>query len=281
MSEKAMKETGSICVACAQFSPGFGRPRDNVERTIALMREAEAKGADLIVLPELCNTGYAFETRSELEGLAEPADDGPTVTAWQHAASETGLHVVGGFAESAATGIFNSAVLLSPAGPVGCYRKTHLSDREKDLFDPGDNGFSVHRTKLGRIAILICYDIWFPEAMRACAMRGADIVCVPTNWSDLEEPQQDRYPMAIHLLMAGAHSNGVFVACANRVGQERDVVFNGQSVIVDKSGWLIGPPLPRSENGLKIEHCDLRRARDKNVSARNSVIEDRRTDLYG
>lgn len=274
-----MNEPKSIQVACVQFAPEFGRPGDNVEKTIALMREAKSKGADLVVLPELCNTGYAFETRDELKELAEPID-GPTVTAWRNAASETGLHAVGGFAESSTTGIFNSAVLLAPSGIVGCHRKAHLSDREKDLFDPGDNDFQVHETQLGRISILICYDIWFPEAIRACALRRADIICVPTNWSDLDEPQQDRYPMAIYLLMAGAHSNGVFIACANRVGRERDVTFNGQSVIVDKTGWLVGDALLKHEEGMKVERCDLKRARHKNVSTRNSVIEDRREDLY-
>lgn len=86
--------------------------------------------------------------------------------------------------------------------------------------------------------------------------------------------------MAVNLLMAAAHCNGVFVACANRVGREGDIEFNGQSVLVDKSGWLIGPPLSRSEIGIKVESIDVGRARDKHISGRNSVIDDRRTDLY-
>ena len=275
-----MSDDREIGIACMQFCPAFGRRDENLQAVLESMREARSKSADLVVLPELSNTGYAFESRDEVARLAEPMSDGATVTAWRQAALELNLHVVGGIAERAGDRLFNTAVLVSPDGTVRRYRKTHLSDREKDLFDVPDNGFKVHDTEIGRIAILICYDIWFPEALRACALHGAEIVCVPTNWSDLRDPQQERYPMAIYLLMAGAHCNGVFIACANRIGQERGIEFNGQSVIMDKSGWLIGSPLSKHENGLKVERCDLSRARDKYVSDRNSVIGDRRTDLY-
>ena len=275
-----MGESEPIRVACVQFAPRFGQLQANVDRTLALVRQAKDSGADLIVLPELCTTGYAFESQAELAALAESPDDSIAIDAWTALAAELEIHIVGGFAERARDGLFNSAILVAPGGTVACYRKTHLSDQEKDLFDPGHNGFSVYDTRIGRVSMLICYDVWFPEAMRACALAGAEIVCVPTNWSNLPEPQRDAYPMAIHLLMAGAHCNGVFLACANRVGRERGIEFNGQSAIVDKSGWLIGEPLTAVEEDIKIEICDLRRARDKHVSRRNRVLQDRRTDLY-
>lgn len=280
MDKPDMDEGAGVRVACVQFAPSFGQMNDNVDRTVALIREATRRGADLVVLPELCSTGYVFESRDELIDLAEPVDDSLAVTAWAGVAGELGVHVVAGFAERAGNDVFNAAVLLGPDGRIACYRKAHLSDREKDLFNPGDSAFAVHDTGVGRIALLLCYDIWFPEAVRACALRGAEIICVPTNWSDLPEPQEGPYPMAIHLLMTGAHCNGVFFACANRIGEERGLTFNGQSVLVDKTGWLIGRPLGYAEEGIKIEICDLRRAQDKHVSKRNSVLRDRRTDLY-
>lgn len=280
MSEYEIADQASTRIACVQFAPEFGEPRRNVDRTEELIAEAKGGGADLVVLPELCTTGYAFESRDELRSLSETIEESEALRALSRLSSDLDIHIVAGFAERSGGKLFNSAALVTPEQPVVCYRKTHLSDQEKDLFDPGDNGFVSHETRLGRISMLICYDIWFPEALRTCALAGADIICVPTNWSDLPEPQQGRYPIAIHLLMAGAHCNGVFVACANRVGTERGIPFNGQSVIVHKSGWPIGRTLGRTEEYIKIADCVLCQARDKHVSARNSVLEDRRDDLY-
>lgn len=275
------KDAESIRVSCVQFAPEFGVVERNVTRTEKLIRQASDRGgAHLVVLPELCSTGYAFESREELRGLSETIQESNAVQAWSRLAADLNIHIVAGFAERSGKKLFNSAVLVGPGDIKVGYRKTHLSDREKDLFDPGENGFVAHDTRLGRISMLICYDIWFPEALRACALAGADIICVPTNWSDLPEPQQSDCPMAIHLLMAGAHCNGVFIACANRVGTERGISFNGQSVIVHKSGWLIGDALTRAEENIRTADLVPSQARDKRVSTRNSVLRDRRADLY-
>lgn len=280
MRRSAAGSRASIRVACVQFAPRFGAIEHNAAETERLIVHAQAQGADLIVLPELCTTGYAFNSKDELRSMAEPVQDSRALQTWTRLAGELDIHIVAGFAERCGEDLCNSAALIGPEGPVAVYRKTHLSDREKELFNPGADGFPAHDTRLGRISLLICYDIWFPEALRACAVAGADIICVPTNWSDLPEPQQDRYPMAIHLLMTGAHCNGVFIAGANRVGVERGITFNGQSVIVNKTGWLLADALTRTDEDILFVDLDPSQARDKRVSEKNSVLRDRRTDLY-
>lgn len=275
-----MQPSSAIDIACVQTRPCFGSVDRNVEATIRWVHEACGSHARLIVFPELCNTGYAFDSRAELASMAEPWPDGTSLRRWTEAAREHGMHIVAGYAESDADRVYNAAAIVGPDGPVGSYRKAHLSDREKDLFDPGGDGFPVFETDLGRLSVLICYDLWFPEAVRQCATGGAEIICVPTNWSDLPHQPADGWCMGLHLLMAHAHCNGVFIACANRVGTERGLSFNGQSMIVDKLGWPISGPMDRNEEGLLLGRCEPRRARDKYVSERNSVVADRRLDLY-
>jgi len=272
---------GSVTIGCLQMQPSFGDVASNVERSLQLIDRAAADGANLVVLPELCNTGYVFASREEAFAIAEEIPDGPTVAAWAERAARHRLHLVAGICERAGNNLFNSAVVIGPAGYVGTYRKVHLWNEEALFFEPGDLGFPVFHTPIGRIGVAICYDGWFPETFRLCALQGADIVCVPTNWVPIPGQADGRQAMANILAMAAAHSNSMFIACADRVGVERGQPFEGQSLIVSYTGWPVAGPASRDSEEIILAKVDLGEARRKrNWNAFNQVLRDRRTDVY-
>ena len=175
-------DQAKVKIACIQMQPAIGKVEANVARSIELIDRAVESGAKLIVLPELSNTGYMFQSREEAFALSEPVPSGRTVNAWSEIAAKHKLHLVAGICERDGAKLFNSAVLIGPQGYVGTFRKVHLWNEENLYFEPGDLGFPVFHTAIGRIGMAICYDGWFPETYRLAALQGADIVCVPTNW---------------------------------------------------------------------------------------------------
>ena len=160
-------------VGFVQFEPIFGEKDRDVRRSIALMEGLEA---DLWVLPELCNTGYLFRSKGEVEDLAETIPDGPSVQAWREMAYERNTHVVAGMAERSDGKVFNAAVLVRPSGAVRVYRKAHLFDEEKRWFEPGDSRFEVIDIGQARIGMMVCFDWIFPEVARILALKGADVI---------------------------------------------------------------------------------------------------------
>ncbi len=270
-----------VRVACIQMEPRFGDTAANVAHSLELIGRAADGGASLIVLPELANTGYVFETRAEAFALAETIPDGPTSRAWMEIAAARNLHIVAGITEREGDALFNSAVVIGPHGHIGTYRKTHLWAAENLFFEPGNNGFPVFQTAIGRIGVAICYDGWFPEVYRLQALQGADIVCVPTNWVPIPGQAEGREAMANILAMAAAHSNSLYIACADRIGTERGQPFEGQSLIIGYTGWPVAGPASRTGEEIVSAEVDLgagRRARNWNDF--NQVLRDRRTDLY-
>jgi len=271
----------SLRVATIQMEPRVGQKETNVARSLALMAEAAKGGAQLVVLPELCNSGYVFETREEAFELAEEIPTGASSRAWMDAAKKYNLYVVGGIAEREGETLFNSAVVLGPKGYIGTYRKNHLWGAENLFFEPGNLGVPVFRIGAGRIACAICYDIWFPEIFRLAALQGADLLCVPTNWVPMPSQPKDSMVMANILAMAGAHSNSMFVAAADRVGVERGQPFLGNSVIVSHSGWLLAGPASADGEEILFANMNLSDARRKRgLNEFNQVLRDRRTDFY-
>jgi N-carbamoylputrescine amidase len=272
---------GDLVVACVQMEPHVGRKHDNVAQCIRHIEAAANHGASLIVLPELANTGYVFTDRTEALALAEPLPEGETAKMLAETAERLGVHIVSGIAERAGKQLYNSAILTGPAGHIGVYRKLHLWNSEHLFFEPGDRGVPVFDTPLGRIAIAICYDGWFPETYRLAAMQGADIVCVPTNWVPMPAQPDDRPAMATTLTMAAAHSNGVVIACANRIGMERGQPFVGQSLIVGGNGWPVAGPASVDREEILYAAIDLTRTRsERKLNAFNHVLHDRRADVY-
>jgi len=270
-----------VRIACIQMQPVIGRVEDNVRHSISLIERAVERGAELIVLPELSNSGYMFNSREEAFALSEAIPDGPTVKAWSEIASRHKLHLVAGICERDGAKLFNSAVLIGPNGYIGTFRKVHLWNEENLYFEPGDLGFPVYHTAIGRIGMAICYDGWFPETYRLAALQGADIVCVPTNWVPIPGQAPGREAMANILAMAAAHSNSIYIACADRVGTERGQPFEGQSLIVGHTGWPVAGPASRDKEEIVIADVALGEARRaRNWNAFNQVLRDRRSDLY-
>jgi len=270
-----------VRVACIQMEPQVGERERNIAESVARIDAAAAAGAQLVVLPELCASGYVFESRSEAFGLAEEIPHGPACRAWTDAARRHGCFIVAGLAERVEQKLFNSAVLFGPAGYVGTFRKMHLWAAENLFFEPGDLGFPVHATAIGRIGMLICYDGWFPEAYRLCALQGADIICIPTNWVPIPGQDISQPAMANVLAMAAAHSNSLFIAAADRVGTERGQPFLGRSVIVSYTGWPVAGPASDCAPETIFADLNLSEARRKrNWNDFNQVLRDRRTDAY-
>ncbi|HWJ75567.1 MAG TPA: nitrilase family protein [Kaistia sp.] len=270
-----------LTVASIQMEPLIGATERNVARSVALIEEAAAKGARLVVLPELCNTGYVFESRTEAQGLAETIPDGPSTRAWLDVARRLGLVIVAGITERDGALLYNSAVIVGPDGLIGRYRKVHLWGDEALYFAPGNLGFPVFDTPFGRIGCHICYDCWFPESFRLAALQGAEIVCVPTNWVPIPGQDPKREAMANIIVMGAAHSNSVFVVCADRVGTERGQPFIGQSLIVGQTGWPVAGPASYDGEEILIATVNLADARRKrNWNDFNQVMRDRRRDVY-
>jgi predicted amidohydrolase len=269
-------------IGLLQFAPRPGDVRANLDHIAGALSNAHA---DLVVLPELCTTGYLFRSRSEVTRLSEPVPASPTCEAMAKLSRDTGTALVWGMPEAAGTCIFNSAVMVTPQGQFHTYRKAHLFVDEKDLFDPGDSPFPVFDVSfpslLGRrkgegakLGMLVCFDHFFPEAARSLALRGAQIICHPSNLV-MVHAQTNTITRAVE--------NRVFWILANRTGSEtldgRTLAFNGRSQMVAPDGRLLGRAGPDSEE-LLIADIDPAEALSKKVTPRNDLFLDRRTDLY-
>ncbi|HGM5581750.1 TPA: nitrilase family protein [Pseudomonas putida] len=274
-----------VRVAVIQFDPqvGLENCQANLCKSLALVRHAAREGAKLIVLPELTSTGYTFQSRAEAYDHAESLSEGPSLKAWAALARELQVYLVAGFAERDGLRLYDSAVLMGPEGLLGHYRKAHLWNQEKLWFTPGDLGFPVFETPIGRIGLLICWDIWFPEVPRLMATQGADIICSLNNWVWTPPPLFDEAGrcMASYLTMTAAHVNNVFIAAANRIGHERGGRFLGCSLIAGTHGWPIGEVAGAEEECILYADVDLSTARSAPIwNSLNDLPRDRRTDLY-
>jgi N-carbamoylputrescine amidase len=270
-----------LVVASVQMEPHVGDTAANVARSVQLIEQAAARGAAIVVLPELANSGYVFASRAEAFALAEPVPHGPSTQAWAEVARRCNVHVVAGIAEREEDRLYNAAAVLGPRGWLGTYRKLHLWGDEHLFFEPGNKGLPVFHTELGRLGVLICYDGWFPETYRLLAMQGVDIVCMPTNWVPMPQQPADRPAMATTLAMAGAHSNALNIVCANRTGTERGQPFVGQSLIVGAQGWPLAGPASRDGEEILYARIDLKASRQaSHLNVFNDVLRDRRDDIY-
>src|SRR5207247_1065699 len=180
---------------------------------------------------------------------------------WSAIARETGMSVVAGFPERAGDRLYNSAAVIGPEGVRGVYRKAHLYHFERNVFAAGDSGFLVWDTSVGRIGVLICYDLRFAEAVRILLLRGAQILCVPTTWTDRSkaEPWDARGWCGANYLAAGvAYANRMWVACADRAGQDESVRALGGSLLVAPTGYPAAGPAPPASEGARVAICARR-----------------------
>jgi 5-aminopentanamidase len=270
-----------VAVACCQLAPQIGDLEGNRARAHAAVEAAARDGARVVVLPELCNSGYVFADAEEARRLAEPAD-GPTVSGWAALARAHDLVVVGGLCELDCDGeVRNSAVLVDGRESVrAVYRKAHLWDREGLVFTPGSDGPPVVDTGAGRIGVMVCYDLEFPEWVRLAALGGAELVCAPVNWPAVPRPPGERSGEVVRA-QAAAATNRIFIAACDRIGAERGVDWIGGSVIVDCDGFPLAGPAHSGEELTLTARCRLADARDKRLNERNDVLADRRPELYG
>jgi predicted amidohydrolase/dienelactone hydrolase len=272
-------------IAVAQLAIAIGEPDANRKAAAAAVAEAAAAGARLVVLPELCDSGYVFgddagRASAEAAALASPAGASVTLRQWHALAAEHELVIVGGFCEQGADGrLFNSAALVDASGTRAVYRKAHLWDKEKLVFTPGDAPPPVVDTAIGRVGVMICYDLEFPEWVRMAALDGADLLAAPVNWPAAARPAGER-PAEVIKAEAAAATNGIFVAVADRCQDERGVSWISGSLIAGPDGYLLAGPVLQDRPAVLTAACELPKARDKSLDGDNDLLADRRPALY-
>jgi N-carbamoylputrescine amidase len=276
---------GLIQMACSQD------PSENLAKAEWRIREAAGQGAQIVCLQELFRSQYfCREEDARLFDLAEPIP-GQTTGVLCDLAGGLKVVIVGSVFERRAAGVYhNTAVVIDADGTLlGLYRKMHIPDDplffEKFYFTPGDLGFRNFDTRFGRIATLVCWDQWYPEAARLAALGGADVLFYPTaiGWHPSEKAQ---YGAAQHdawrtIQRSHAIANGIYVAAVNRVGFEgpadRGLEFWGASFVADPFGCMIAEASHDREETLVVE-CDRRRIEE--VRRNWPFLRDRRIDEY-
>ena len=263
-------------VLVVQTNPRFGEVESNLRAALTLAeRGLRRHGADLLVLPELFATGYAFASRREAEALAEPTRTGATGVRLREFSGDHGVGLVAGHCEREGRATYNSAVAIASGRWLGVYRKVHLFNEEKKWFSPGRAPWPVYRMGSARVGVLICFDWRFPEAARTLALGGADVLAHPSNLV---------LPHCQQAMRTRALENRVFCATANRVGEDRRpgkvVRFTGGSQIVAPDGEVVGRA-SRTRAAVVAAACRLPEARDKRINARNDLVRDRVPRLYG
>ena len=262
-------------------------PEKNLKRALSGLEEAARRGARIACLQELFRTPYFCRTEDHRKfRLAEPIP-GPTTRALSGVAARLGIVIIGSLFERRAEGIYhNTAVVLDADGTLaGTYRKMHIPDDpgfyEKFYFAPGDLGFRAFTTKFGRIAVLVCWDQWFPEGARLAALAGAQILFYPTaigrvpaDSLEVAAGQRDAWQT---IQRAHAIANGVFVAAVNRVGREGNLDFWGHSFVCDPSGKVLAQAGNRKEEVL-VADCDM--ALIEETRQMWPFLRDRRVDAY-
>ncbi len=251
----------------------------NLAMVIVWLERAAAEGAHLAVFPECILTGY-FLTAEECLQAAEPVP-GPRTDRIQEACSRTALLALVGTLEIDRAGrVFNTAVLVSPQGVLAKYRKAHLLCLGVDRFvEPGDLPLEPIHTPHGRLGLLICYDLRFPEPARVLALRGAQAILLSTAWP----AAATLYPN--HVARTRAAENGVFLVAADHVGEERGRGYLGRSMIVSPDGETLAEA-GTNEEALLIAEVDLRRSDEKHRvfvpgEYELDMLRDRRPELYG
>lgn len=266
-------------IACCQLPLSVGDVDGNRAAIDAAVERVASAGADIVVLPELAATGYCFESRAEVEAVAEPLD-GATLTQWRALAERYDVVIVGGFVERGAAGQFhNSAAVVDRRGVLASYRKVHLWDREPEWFTAGDQPPPVVDTRFGRLGLMICYDLEFPEWTRIAALREAQVLCAPVNWPLFERAPGERPPEIVRV-QAAAASNRMYIAACDRTASERGTDWLGGSVIVDPDGFPLAP-IQLGVETVSAAEVELDEALNKAIGPRNNVHADRRPELYG
>ncbi|MBO4617901.1 MAG: N-carbamoylputrescine amidase [Lachnospiraceae bacterium] len=270
--------------------------KENIEHADKLVRKAAAKGANVILLPELFERQYFCQERVyEYYEFAKPTEENDAVIHFKAVAAELGAVIIVSFYERAEYVLYNSCAVIDADGAVlGVYRKTHIPDdhfyQEKFYFTPGNTGFKVWDTRFGKIGVGICWDQWFPETARSLAVNGAELIFYPTAIGSEPILDSDSAGHWRRTMQGHAAANLMPVIAANRYGlesvepseanggQKSSLIFYGSSFIADGTGDVV-ESAGREGDTVLVHEFDL----DELLEARLSwgIFRDRRPDCYG
>jgi N-carbamoylputrescine amidase len=274
----------SVTVAAIQCPLG-GERAENVARVAKHVREAAARGAGVVLPPELFEGPYfCREERDIYFEWARPLEGNETIAQFSRLAAELGVVIPVSFFEKAGHAYYNSVALIDADGRVlGVYRKSHIPDgpgyEEKFYFRPGDTGFRAWKTRHGTIGVGICWDQWFPECARSMALLGAEVLLYPTAiGSEPHDPSLDTKDPWQRAMIGHAVSNVMPVVAANRIGTESGQTFYGSSFIANHRGEKVAELGP-TEEGVLVASFDLALLRKTRASW--GFFRDRRPELYG
>jgi predicted amidohydrolase len=263
-----------------QFKPELGKAKRNLEKVESFISE---ENFDLLVIPELANSGYLFEEPGELAKVSENPETGKYCNMLKRLSKAKNAYIVSGFCESAKEDdsevYYNSSILVFPDGEYRIYRKTHLFFNEKKFFKPGNTGFwvyDIYNKKFGmvKLGMMVCFDWIFPESVRTLALRGADIICHPANLV---------MPYCQNAMFTRAIENRVYTITANRIGMDvngkKSLKFTGESVIVNPDGeYLSRASIDKEEVFFTTINPEL--SRNKRINDKNNIFEDRQELFY-
>lgn len=252
-----------------QFAPVLGDVQATIRKIDGLIDQS--KITDILVLPELCNSGYNFTSLKEAWETSEKIENSIFINYLISKCKQFNLYIVSGFNERDNKDLYNSAILIGPKGYLGKYRKLHLFMNEKDYFKPGNISLPVFDIGLCKIGMLVCFDWIFPEVWRILALKGAEIICHPSN---LILPGLAQKAVPIHAL-----TNRIYTITANRIGTEGDLSFTGLSTIANPNGDILFQA-SQTEEETVIKDIDIRLARDKIITKKNDLFSDRRPEEY-
>ncbi len=275
-----------VKVAITQFSMSK-KYEDNINKADSLIRQAKAEGAQLVLLPELFEGHYFCQVEDyENFTLAEEFSSSKTIKHFQEIAKECHMVLPISFFEKKGNCFYNSLAMIDSDGTiVGLYRKSHIPTgecyEEKFYFTPGDTGFKVFKTSIGKIGVGICWDQWFPETARILALKGAEILLFPTAIGSEPVLDKDSKNHWQNVMKGHAAANIMPLLASNRVGIEKvknsSMKFFGSSFISDQHGDFV-KEMNREEEGMRVAEFDLKAIAEERYSW--GVYRDRRTDLY-
>lgn len=257
-------------VGFLQFYPKLFHEKQNLEKISEMLNNCST---DLVVLPELCTGGYLFKSKNEMEPLSSTAD-GRIPDFFKHIAEREDTALVAGFLEKDGKQYYNSQIYTDPSGTQIIYRKIHLFLNEKDLFAAGNSGFKIAKYHDASLGLMVCFDWIFPESARTLSVMGADILCHSANLV---------LPFCQKAMITRSIENHVYTITSNRVGTERNgdqaLTFTGMSQITDPQGNILAQA-NEVEEVLKVVGIDPTTAKNKMITEKNHLFEDRRKEFY-
>lgn len=251
-----------------QFNPQVGELASNFKKVEVFL--SKTKASELVILPELANSGYNFFDRKHAMSLASEVEKNSFVEMLIETAKKQNQFIVSGFHEKEGEELFNTSLFITPKGEIGKYRKIHLFMNEKQIFSKGNLGLPVFEMQGIKLGMLICFDYLFPEIWRIMGLKGADVIAHPSNLVTYK---------AFRVVPAQAVINRFFIFTTNRTGTERDISFSGKTFVVDPEGDVISEASPDKEEILFTE-VDPLKSRNKMITSKNHVLNDRFPEEY-